>query len=200
MSGCAKPKPAEPVTAISGDIVHDDSGNETAMLADVIVLHNHNKRPFMDLGFVDSGKLDISFPDPDKLTNFFEKVDFELPGIQIEPQDAVWLPLDDSKAIFAFTDEKTEGIFGGETTQNYTLELSDRYGIVKVMFACFAQDTTAKGKGRVMEMYDYDIDINAAKGWNMIYVRRSDSGVSMKTFEKDTAGIKWFATRSTWGM
>jgi hypothetical protein len=179
--------------------VHNSGGNETAMVGDVIVLDNYTLRPFMDLGFVDNGKLDLSFPDPDALTNFFEKVDFGLPGIQMEPQDAVWLPLDDSKVIFVFTDEKTEGMFGGETTQNYTLELSDRYGIVKVMFACFAKDTAAKGKGRVREAYDYDIDINAAKGWNMIYIRQSDSAISMKTAEKDTADIKWFATRTARG-
>jgi hypothetical protein len=203
LAGCNRQsKPVEevqgPISKITGNI-YDQNGNETPITGKVVV--RDKIRPLsnyfnMELGHIKDGKLELSFPDLDGIeaaNKFFKKIDLDLPQIKVEPQDTGWVLIDDSRVFFVATDEEIEGIFGGTTTKNYNLEYRDMLGVFNVMFAYFTKDAVIKGKGKYLGYYDYDIDINAQKGWNMIYVKESNSSRSMKSKEKELTDIKWIA-------
>jgi hypothetical protein len=193
----------EPLVQIKGDIVHDQNGRETTINGKVMVVDNYTLRSIMDLGTIENGKLNLELPDLGQIENasrLFSKVDFKFPKIEIEPSDTAWVKLDKAYAIFIFTDEDVPNGWGGMTKQNYLLELRDELAVVKVQLIYFSKDAVIKGKGNILEAYDYDIDLNAAKGWNMVYIRESGGGISMKTSEKENAGIKWTAAKTNRGL
>jgi hypothetical protein len=144
------------------------------------------------VGTVENGKIDLMLIDYDSVENantLYSKIELGFPNIKITPEDTAWVELNNSRDFIISTGGK-EG--------DYTLELRDQLGIVKVVLVYFTKNVTIKGNGT----YDtfsggvaYDIDIRASKGWNMIYVKKSNNNVSMKTSEKNIKNIKWFASK-----
>jgi hypothetical protein len=199
-----KPQYGKPVSKISGDIVYNANGSEASITGEVMVL-DHVNRPITDLGEIKDGKTELQFPtfSPEDNNPFYSEIDLGFPDIKIEPENTLWVPLNNSMRIVVFTDEEKPDTLSisnykkpdsPKLKQNYVLDLKDASGN-KVMFAYFTDNVVIKGKD-TLSIAPYDVDIKASKGWNMIYVKQSGNTISMKTAEKDAGGFKWVAAKS----
>ena len=184
---------------IKGTTVYDQSNRETSITGNVVARDLNIPTPFMELGIVMNGKLDLTFPDvfPEQANRFFENVNLRVPELEISPQDATWLLFDDSKFFLVFTNEDVPDIFDPKVTtkQNYILRLYDLSGEFEIWLAFFTVDTTVKGNGNFFG-YTYDVNINASKGWNVINVKNSPSSTEIKTSVLKTTDIKWVAEKT----
>ena len=197
-ASCSKQESTTPFektfSEIKGVIVHDSAGMESSITGEVILRDRDLPYTIIELGTINEGKLDLIFPDipPGEENRFFTDVASFLPGMQVTPQDASWLLVDDSKILVAFTDEEVPDIWDPRVTrkQNYILEFVEQSEDSAVWFAFFNKDTTIKGITNIF-IYTYDVDIDAARGWNMIDVRHLESGVIIRTIDANPSNIKW---------
>jgi len=199
---CDKQESIEPSTfsEIKEIIVYDRSGKETTITGNVIAIDKNVPVPYLELGTIKDGILDLTFPDfpPGQENRFFDEVGLPLPVLEISPQDSTWFIIDDSKTVAVLTDEEVPGIFDPRSTtkQNYVLEFHDKSGEFELWFTFFTKDTTVKSKGTFFGL-TYDVDINASRGWNIISAKNTSSDTIIKTSLTGISDIKCVAIPSS---
>jgi hypothetical protein len=169
-----------PITSLSGETVYDEDGNAADISGQVAVMDDRS--PVIELGTVENGTLNLEFPelsDP-RFNNLYTQKGFELPGITIEPSDARWVFIGD---IYVFPDTGNE---------RYELEVSGSPS-AEIQLVYFAKDTAIKGKNNFLGV-EWDIDIRARKGWNMLYAVRSETTIRYDGIGENAGDITWTAS------
>jgi hypothetical protein len=194
------------VANISQGVVYDENSKEINIDGNVLVVHDYSRGWSLELGIVEKGNLKLNFPDLELIgirDRLFSKIDFPYPDVKVEPQDAAWFVIVKPTYIYVFNreEEVDTGIFGGGIKNfkeaDYRLEYRDSLQIFNAQFVYFTKDVIISGKGNVFGAYTFDIDIKAKKGWNVVYVKESQSGIIMQTSQKDITEVKWFAVKSS---
>jgi hypothetical protein len=190
-----------PLTQISGDVVYDRDGNETAINGEVCIQNYLGLTifpPLMKLGTIEQGKLNLEFQEYSGDSRRLREIDVKVPAIfsdiKIEPPDTQWIRLDTPYPIIIYSDEEVKGFFGRKAKQAYRLNLNGNPSDVTIQLVYFTNDVTIRAKGDFQELLEWDIDIQGRKGWNILYETESETKLLMTTSEKGITDIKWVAT------
>jgi len=211
---------ASGIKEIIGETVYYENGKESSFNGDVILYNSvlQYLRIPLNLGTVENGKLTIALPDIDTIEgippNIIEKIQDNLDGLDLNikaiPEDAKWFSLkyplnpsfpEQTARIVVFSDDEEPNIWNREEINNiyYVLNLSANSDATELIFVFFTKDTTIKGKEKLSffgETFEYDIDIKAKRGWNIIYVDETESSIIVKSMPKSNQNYKWVASRA----
>ena len=173
------------------EIVYDNKNNETTIDGFILLISRGTTQPIAELGTIEKGIIKLALPELEKISypnKWLEKIEFDFPEVKVEPPNTSWIQIDDSMQLIVFA-ENENGY-----KQEYILECFENSGSYKVQYTFFTNDVNIKGKGKVTYFgseINYDFDINAKEGWNILFTNETSFNISIKTQEKNVGKIFW---------